>query len=383
MILACVAAAISSLLAIIVLRSFAGALGLVDHPNDRKHHVGSVPLVGGLAIFIGVFVGACVWGRFQIFGQMLLSTSCVLVVLGAMDDRHDLSVRVRLAVQTVLILTVIASTGVYIHSLGHIFGYELALGWFGVPVTIVAVIGLLNAFNMMDGIDGLAGSLTLVSIAAIVLFAGTNTVQGSLVLMSLLAIAAIPYLAANLGFMGRKIFMGDAGSMVVGYLLAWTLIRLSQQPGSHLSPVNVLWCVALPVLDTLAVMYRRLRQRKSPFKPDRGHIHHILMGAGLNSRASLVALIALAGSIAFLGSVVRSLQLGSGADLLAFCAFMALYIAIVERVWARQQARKRLFARRAAANDANVADVLRVRPRKSRTNSAHAVPKAGPRESSE
>ncbi|KRB34964.1 UDP-phosphate N-acetylglucosaminyl-1-phosphate transferase [Rhodanobacter sp. Root179] len=362
MILACVATAITSLVAIIALRRFAGALGLVDHPNERKHHVGSVPLVGGLAIFIGVLVGACIWGRFQLFGQVLLGTSCVLVLLGALDDRSDLSVRTRLLVQTILILTVIGSTGVYIHSLGHIFGYELTLGWVGIPLTVVAVIGLLNAFNMMDGIDGLAGSLALVSIAAIVLFAGPHALRGSLALITLLAIAAIPYLFANLGLMGRKIFMGDAGSMVLGYLLAWTLIRLSQEPHSQLSPVDVLWCVALPVLDTLAVMYRRLRQGKSPFKPDRGHIHHILMGMGLGPRASLVALVALAASMAFLGSVTSSLGLGSGTNLAAFCIFSMVYTVTVTRIWVRQQAGKGMhMAKPLAANDDHVVRLARQR----------------------
>jgi UDP-GlcNAc:undecaprenyl-phosphate GlcNAc-1-phosphate transferase len=352
MVLACLATATTSLAAIMVLRCFAGALGLVDHPSERKHHVGSVPSVGGLAIFIGLIVGAFIWGQFQLFGQIVLATSFVLVLLGVMDDRHDLSVRMRLAVQTVLILIVIASTGVYIHSLGRLFDYEVTLGWFGIPFTVVAVIGLLNAFNMMDGIDGLAGSLALVSIAAIMLFAGSTALRGPMALITLLAFAAIPYLAANLGFLGRKVFMGDAGSMVLGYLLAWSLIRLSQYPGTHLSPVDVLWCVALPVLDTLAVMYRRLCQRKSPFKPDRGHIHHILMAIGLGPRATLVALVALAASMAFLGSVTSSLGLGSGTNLAAFCIFAVIYTVTVTRMWLRQQARRAAHVLKlVAAND--------------------------------
>lgn len=352
MILACLIAAITSATAIAVLRRFAGPLGLVDHPNERKHHIGSVPLVGGIAIYIGVLAGAVCYGRFSLFGQALLGTSGVLVMLGVLDDRFDLSVRARLLVQTTVILTVIASTGIYIHTLGHIFGYQIELGWVGIPLTVIAVIGLLNAFNMMDGIDGLAGSLTLVSIGAISLFAGSSALFGAKMLMALLTAAALPYLAANLGFMGRKIFMGDAGSMVVGYLLAWTLIRLSQQSGTHLSPVDVLWCVALPVLDTFAVMYRRMRQGKSPFKPDRGHIHHILLRAGFGPRATLIALIALAASIAFLGSVARTVGAGSGSNLAIFCVFMGIYIVTVTRIWVRQEARQFGKASRIlAAND--------------------------------
>jgi UDP-GlcNAc:undecaprenyl-phosphate GlcNAc-1-phosphate transferase len=357
MLLACLVALCSSAFAIVVLRRLAVPLGLVDHPNERKHHHGSVPLVGGLAIFIGVLAGAMFCGKLHAFGYTLLGTASVLAVVGALDDRFDLSVRVRLLVQTGVILTVIFSTGEYIHTLGHIFGYELTLGWVGIPLTVVAVIGLLNAFNMMDGIDGLAGSLALVSIGAIALFAGATAAKGVMALMLLLAVSALPYLAANLGFIGKKIFMGDAGSMVIGYLLAWALIRLSQQPGTHLSPVDVLWCVALPVLDTMAVMYRRLRQGKSPFKPDRGHIHHILMGMGLGSRASLIVLVAVAASMAFLGSVTSSLGFGSGVNLAAFCVFAVVYTVTVTRVWARQLIRgERLtHGHRIAANDAHAA----------------------------
>ncbi|WP_426702085.1 MraY family glycosyltransferase [Rhodanobacter sp. Col0626] len=353
-ILACLIAACASALAIAVLRGFAEPLGLVDHPSERKHHVGSVPLVGGLAIFIGVLAGAVTYGGFRPFSYILLASAGVLAILGALDDRFDLSVRARLLVQTIVILTVIGTTGVYIHTLGHIFGYQLELGWIGVPLTVVAVIGLLNAFNMMDGIDGLAGSLALVSIAAIALFAGPTALRGSLVMMALLAVAILPYLAANLGFMGRKIFMGDAGSMVVGYLLAWTLIRLSQQPGTQLSPVDVLWCVAVPVLDTIAVMYRRLRQGKSPFKPDRGHIHHILLDAGLGPRRALLALVALAGSLAFVGSVTHSLGAGAGSNLTAFCIFAGIYVITANRIRVRQETRKRGSLDSAQSESSNV-----------------------------
>lgn len=344
MIIACLVAAIISTAAIMVLRRIAGPLGLVDHPNERKQHSGSVPLVGGLAIFIAVLSGALYYGDFSKLEEVLLSTAGVLLVLGALDDRFDLSVRTRLMVQTFMILTVIGTTGVYIRTLGNIFGHQVELGWAGIPLTVVAVVGLLNAFNMMDGIDGLAGSLTLVSIGAISVFAGSSALYSAKMLMALLTAGALPYLAANLGFMGRKIFLGDAGSMVIGYLLAWTLISVSQAPRSHLSPVDVLWCVALPVLDTLAVMYRRLRQGKSPFKPDRGHIHHIVMGMGLDARTTLVALVALAACIGAFGKATSSLYLGSGTNLAMFCIFAVLYVMTVTRIWTRQRARQTQLA---------------------------------------
>jgi UDP-GlcNAc:undecaprenyl-phosphate/decaprenyl-phosphate GlcNAc-1-phosphate transferase len=350
----CLVAACTSALAIVVLRRFAISLGLVDHPDQRKQHIGDVPLVGGLAIFMGVAAGAAGHGQFQEFEMVLLGTAAVLVMLGALDDRFDLSVRDRLLIQTIVILTVVGSTGVYIHTLGTLFGHEVTLGWIGVPLTVVAVIGLVNAFNMMDGIDGLAGSLELVSIAAIILFADPTPLHGVIALLALLAAASLPYLIANQGFMGGKIFLGDAGSMLIGYLLAWALISMSQIPQTQLSPVNVLWCVALPVFDTFAVMYRRMRQGRSPFKPDRGHIHHILLGAGLGPRTTLAALVTLASGLALTGAFISSAAHSAGTNLTTFCVAMGVYVVTVTHVWLRQEARQQGASDARDVADANV-----------------------------
>lgn len=335
-------AACTSAVSIVVMRRWALALGLVDHPDQRKRHFGDIPLVGGLGIFLGMIAGAACYNAFRGFEGVLLETSAVLVMLGALDDRFGLSVRDRLLTQTIVILTVVSTTGVYIHTLGNIFGHEVILGWLGVPMTVVAVIGLVNAFNMMDGIDGLAGSLTLVSVIAIVLFAAPSPLHGTEMLLALLAAATLPYLAVNLGLVGEKVFLGDAGSTVVGYLLAWALIRLSQAPQTHLSPVDVLWCVALPVFDTLAVMCRRMREGCSPFRPDRGHIHHILLGAGLAPRTALAVLVVLATGLATLGAIVSSMDHSAGANLATFCLMLGAYMTVVMRMRLRQRERRQL-----------------------------------------
>jgi UDP-GlcNAc:undecaprenyl-phosphate GlcNAc-1-phosphate transferase len=141
--------------------------------------------------------------------------------------------------------------------------------------------------------------------------------------------------------------------MVLGYLFAWTLISLSQASPRHISPIDVLWCVALPVLDTLAVMYRRMRQGKSPFKPDRGHIHHIVMGAGLGARRTLVCLIALSATLAFFGSVIR--MFGNEVSLATFGALVVVYTVTTTRIRLRQGARRTGLAGSPAANDAYIA----------------------------
>ncbi|AIF47937.1 undecaprenyl-phosphate alpha-N-acetylglucosaminyl 1-phosphate transferase [Dyella japonica] len=334
----CLLATCTSTIAIVVLRRYAILFGLVDHPSKRKQHVGHVPLVGGLAIFMGVTVGAACYGQFHWFEKSIISTAFLLTLIGALDDRFDLSVRGRLFVQAIAVIAVIAVSGVYIHTLGNLFGHEINLEWLGPPLTILAIIGLVNAFNMMDGIDGLAGSLELVSIAAIALYSGADNLRGSLILLILLGTASVPYLMANLGMLGNKIFLGDAGSMLIGYLLAWTLIHMSQAPQAHLSPVDVLWCVGLPVSDTLAVMCRRMSQGKSPFKPDRGHVHHILLRAGLSHRATLLSLIAIAASFACVGAALRHLTASSGLHLAAFIVIMFAYGLTATIAWFRQEA---------------------------------------------
>ena len=361
--IACLTAACVSSMAIVILYRFAASWGLVDRPDERKHHVGHIPLIGGLAAFIGVLAGAVVDGQGYLFTNVLLATAAVLAVVGALDDRFDLSVRTRLLVQTAAVLTMIAMTGVHIHTLGHLFGKEFELGLFGIPLTVVAVIGLLNAFNMMDGIDGLAGTLALVSIGAIIVYQGQPQWPGVIVLV-LLAGALVPYLASNLGLVGRKIFLGDAGSMVVGYILAWTLIHLSQSvPDNELSTIDVLWCVALPVLDTLAVMVRRIREGRSPFKPDRGHIHHMMLRAGLGPRTTLVSLLVLAIGLALTGMLTHSLAPGS--NLLAFGTLTVIYVTLMGRIWQKLQTTPVLAPRRPAleaAAEPLPGTVVRLRP---------------------
>lgn len=334
----CIVATGTSAIAIVVLRRYAILFGLVDHPSKRKQHVGDVPLIGGLAIFMGVTVGAACYGQFHWFEKSLIDTALLLTLLGAMDDRFDLSVRGRLFVQATSVIAVIAISGVYIHTLGTLFGHEIRLGWLGPPLTVIAIIGLVNAFNMMDGIDGLAGSLELVSIGAIALFVGTTTLRSSLILLILLATASLPYLMANLGLIGNKVFLGDAGSMLIGYLLAWALVRMSQLPQTQLSPVDVLWCVGLPVSDTFAVMWRRMRRGKSPFKPDRGHIHHILLRAGLSHRVTLLLLVAIAASFALIGTMLKHMTSSSSIHLTVFIVIMTIYDMTVTRAWFRQEA---------------------------------------------
>ena len=316
-----------TLFAIFSLRPLARRLGLVDKPGGRKAHRGHVPLIGGLCFFFGTVVGLAYLGYVDGFVASLLVPCALIVMTGAVDDLNNLSVKSRLVIQASTAWLVIGATGVYLDSAGHLLGDQvLQLGVIGIPITIVAVIGLVNAFNMMDGIDGLAAGMAMVTIGTIMLFAnGAWPVIGVVLLLQVLFAALVPYLCVNLGWPdGRKVFMGDAGSTLIGFLMAWSLIYLSNQKVGVLAPVDTLWCVALPVMDTLAVMQRRVRLGRSPFKPDRQHLHHLVVDAGFPPRIALAMIIALGLGFGALGYLLRDVS--ELLSLTAFCVAFALYI---------------------------------------------------------
>lgn len=340
---ACAMATSVSAISLLLLLPLGRRLGLVDCPDQfRKRHAFNTPLVGGLAIAIGMLAGWWYAGTFSRFEDAVICTALMLVVVGVADDLFNLKVLVRVIAQLAAIAIVVISSGIYIHSLGNLDGHELTLGWLGIPFTVVAVIGLLNAFNLIDGIDGLAGCLTLVAAGGIEFLSNRNGSTIQLASVAVIAAAVIPYLAANLGLFGRggKVFLGDAGSIMLGYLLAWSLIGMSQSEPRRILPGLVLWCVALPIFDTLTVMFRRMHRGESPFTADRGHIHHLLMDAGLKPRDTLLCLVAFAAVMPLLGDVIHQ-SVGALANALAFAALLVTY-AVFTAYLGRRQAKKQL-----------------------------------------
>ncbi|MDI9240248.1 UDP-N-acetylglucosamine 2-epimerase [Lysobacter sp. LF1] len=329
-----------TLFALFSMRTWAKKIGLVDRPSSRKHHRGSIPLIGGLCFFLGTLVGLSYLGYLDGFVTALLAGSVLIVAAGALDDASDLSVASRLLIEAGACGLVIFMSGFYVHDLGEIIGTRhIDIGLFGIPFTIIAVIGLINAFNMMDGIDGLAASMAMVCIVAIGMFDDSGwSVPGVLVMLQVLFAALVPYLFVNMGWPdGRKVFMGDAGSTLIGFLLAWGLVYMSHAKVGRLAPPDVLWCVALPVMDTLAVMYRRIRMGSSPFRADRQHLHHLLLDTGMPSRLVLLCMVVAACALMLLGYGLRNAPQSLG--LAAFVLLMALHVWWVPRMLVRLRGR--------------------------------------------
>ncbi|EEB7517576.1 UDP-N-acetylglucosamine--undecaprenyl-phosphate N-acetylglucosaminephosphotransferase [Salmonella enterica subsp. enterica serovar Kentucky] len=284
---------------IFLARKVAIKIGLVDKPNFRKRHQGVIPLVGGISVFAGICFMFGLSDYYIPHLSLYLICAGVLVFVGAMDDRFDISVKIRAVVQAVIAVVMMVIAKLHLGSLGYIFGpWELVLGPFGYFLTLFAVWAAINAFNMVDGIDGLLGGLSSVSFAAMGLILWFDG-QTSLAMWCFAMIAAIlPYIMLNLGILGRryKVFMGDAGSTLIGFTVIWLLLETTQGKTHSISPVTALWIIAIPLMDMVAIMYRRLRKGMSPFSPDRQHIHHLVMRAGFTSRQAFV-LITLAAAI--------------------------------------------------------------------------------------
>ena len=316
-------------IAIKLFKPIAVDVGLVDKPNARKRHQGQVPLIGGISIFAAVLAASLLWLPNTLELRMYLIASAMMVFIGALDDKYDLKVRIRIVGQIIIASLMIYGVGGYIANLGDLFGLgDINLGPVGIIFTYFAIIVVINAYNMVDGIDGLIGSLSLntfTAIAILFLISGNN---GYLSYPLMLATATLPYLVFNLGFFKKytnKIFMGDAGSMFIGLSVIWLLSMGTQGENASFRPVTALWICAVPLMDMLAIVMRRYRKGKSPFKPDRDHLHHILQRAGLSSRQTLIAITVFSIMMSSLGVLGEYFQVPESIELMLFIVIFILY----------------------------------------------------------
>lgn len=328
---------ISSFCTLFLMRKIAKSIGLVDKPNARKLHEGSVPLVGGISITL-------VLAQFLVFKPELikhtewyLASITVLTFIGALDDKFDLSVSVRIMTQIFLSLVMMKMVGLELNHLGNILGFGvIKLGWFSNIITIFAVIAAINAFNMVDGIDGLLGGLSIVTFGALALVLNIDGHFGVADLCIAMIVIMLPYIFMNLGILGRKrkVFMGDAGSMMIGFTVIWVLLGVSQTSSqSSLRPVTALWLIAIPLMDMAAIMVRRIRRGHSPFKPDREHLHHIFQRVGLSSRQTLVTICSFAMLFAAFGIYGEIKHLSEAFMFYSFLFCFALYVLFLIYVW--------------------------------------------------
>jgi UDP-GlcNAc:undecaprenyl-phosphate/decaprenyl-phosphate GlcNAc-1-phosphate transferase len=260
---------------------------LYDIPDARKEHSYLIPTMGGIAIVAGMMIALFLWFPFSNeLGQRSFFFSIILLFgLGIMDDLKNLSARYKFIIQIGL-AALIALSGIRITSFEGLFGLNELPITAQYTFTILAIVGITNAFNLIDGIDGLAAGLGFMSLVTLGLFLNMSGDVNTALIAFALAGGILAFLYFN--FNPAKIFMGDTGSLVLGFVISVLSIRLMQVNGSSVSPVLlhapifVLGIVLIPVFDTLRVFSLRIWKGQSPFVADKTHIHHLLTNAGFS-----------------------------------------------------------------------------------------------------
>jgi len=258
---------------------------LFDRPNARKEHIVPTPTFGGISIFAGMMVSLLFWFKFYNHPSIItfFLSMILLFGVGIMDDLKDLAARYKLVIE-VGVATLLAVSGIRITSFGGLFGINELHIMAQYIITVVAIVGITNAFNLIDGIDGLAGGLGFMSLVTLGIFLTISKDLNYAIIAFALAGALLGFLYFN--FNPARIFMGDTGSLMLGFVIAVLCVQLMKINSLHPTPVvpNIyvftLGIVMIPVFDTLRVFGTRIWKGRSPFSADKTHIHHLITNKG-------------------------------------------------------------------------------------------------------
>ena len=325
-----------TVLAIVVLIKLAPRLHLLDYPGGRKDHAAATPVVGGIAIALSLLLSLQVLA--PTYAPAMTIAVALLMAIGVADDIREVPPFPKFIVQAIACLVMIYVGHVELKNVGNLIGIgDIGFWVLSVPMTIFAAIGVINAINMADGMDGQSGIIILVALTAYALVASESSLWDQYKTLLVLIGGTLAFLIFNLRIPRRKhaeVFFGDAGSMLMGFLLAWFAIDLSSgmvglqrtaagTPLRTFPPICALWVVVIPLCDCVSLMLRRLKSGRSPFAADRQHLHHFLLARGL--RVGQANLLMLLGSILCASVGVGGWKLGIAQPIL-FASFVALFV---------------------------------------------------------
>lgn len=267
---------------------------IIDHPGARKVHTAPVPRVGGIAMASGVFIAALLTMHLQPTDVWFLVAAGVLITFGVLDDRFDLDYRIKLVGQLLAVNIVVLAGDVRVQTIALDDRMWLP-GWVSLPLTVFFLVGITNAVNLADGLDGLAGGTTFLCLCAVALLSSIGASGSSTAL-------ALAFAGAVLGFLRfntypASVFMGDAGSQLLGFSIGVLSIRATQSASSEISAAIPIVLLAVPILDTLSVMVQRIGEGRSPFSPDKNHIHHKLLAMGFDHHEAVMVIYVAQGAL--------------------------------------------------------------------------------------
>jgi UDP-GlcNAc:undecaprenyl-phosphate GlcNAc-1-phosphate transferase len=326
-----------TLAAILVLRPVARKVGLMDAPGGRKSHTQDTPLIGGLGIYVGLLAGC--WMLPEILGhyQWLLTISALLLFTGMVDDYFPLPALMRMGIQILAAWLMCTYGGNQLETLGRLVSpQELFLEEYSVLMTIFATVGVINAINMIDGMDGLSGGMVAVCLVMLSIAAATGN-NPALTRMALLLLSCVvAFLLLNFRAPVKKsalIYLGDSGSTMLGFILAWLLIESSQGGNQHVISATVaLWFIAIPLMDTVYLMIARPLTRKSPFAPGTDHLHHLIEAKGITRPWVVGILFGVGLLFGGVGLLINSMPAMERYSLYLFLILFGLYIVLMRKI---------------------------------------------------
>lgn len=322
-----------SLLATLVItpffRKLALKLNLVDKPNARKVHTEPVPLMGGIVLFFSLVLSFNLSGLFfsiPMYMKVIFGGATVLLIVGVVDDKLNLRALLKLLIQILLAFLVFES-GIKIEGLFGLFGIYSIPVFYQYILTLVVIVGVINAFNLLDGIDGLALGMAILSLVF-------YTLVAVILVQPMLVFFYISLLGSLLGLLRfnfskkQKIFIGDAGSLFLGFILISSgivMIQMAQSTANISLVLSVVGGVlALPVIDSLRVYRNRLKKGRSPFKADKTHLHHLVLVLGLKHKYASLLIVGIGFFIIVISAVFGNYWGLSIAIFAIFFLFIAL-----------------------------------------------------------
>jgi UDP-GlcNAc:undecaprenyl-phosphate GlcNAc-1-phosphate transferase len=281
------------------LAKVAGKIGLMDQPIGRKNHEEAKPLVGGIGMVMAFVVSSLLFiplpGLRGFYAGVI-----ILIIAGFLDDYKELAPGWKFIAQITAAFLLIYFSNTILLTFGNLLSFgEINFGIFAIPVTVFCIVGVTNAINMIDGLDGLAGGITLIGLISFAILSYLGSHAEMLILCVALGGAVLGFLKYN--WAPAKLFMGDAGSLFLGFALAFASIHTTQGEGSVVNPVVPLLILAVPITDTLTLIAKRLIIGRNPFSADTFHLHHMLIRFGLNKKQAVIVILALCAVLSLAG----------------------------------------------------------------------------------
>lgn len=322
---------------------------LVDNPDARKLQRNPVPVMGGIAVFFGIIIGLCcsqtMFNSPNVF--MLTTAMMIMLYIGTIDDIMDLTPTIRFVIEILIVVWLMYVNSSSINSFWGLWGIDTIPVWVAYPLTVFAAVGIINAVNLIDGVNGLSSGFCFMAsvLFAIIFYKSGNTVMTTLAISA--AGAIVPFFLHNVFGNSTKMFIGDGGTLVIGIMMSMFVIGILNEnslcagfanEGMGLIPLT-LSILSIPIFDTLRVMSTRILRGTSPFHPDKTHLHHVFIELGFSHVGTTVCILSI--NFFVVAAWYISYKLGAPVDIQLYIVLLiSIFVTFVFYAYAKAAIKK-------------------------------------------